>query len=48
MDVITLIKGGNYEDLNVSVGDALLKRSDVSCTFMAVFIVKKKEKEKVY
>ncbi|KAI9837244.1 MAG: AMP-activated serine/threonine-protein kinase regulatory subunit [Sarea resinae] len=28
VDVITLIKGGVYEDLNLSVGEALLKRSD--------------------
>ncbi|KAF2269884.1 nuclear protein SNF4 [Lojkania enalia] len=28
VDVITLIKGGNYDDLNLSVGEALLKRSD--------------------
>lgn len=28
VDVITLIKGGVYEDLNSTVGDALLKRSD--------------------
>jgi hypothetical protein len=29
LTVITLIKGGVYDDLNLSVGDALLKRSDV-------------------
>lgn len=29
VDVIALIKGGVYEDLNISVGEALLKRSDV-------------------
>ncbi|CAI6332654.1 unnamed protein product [Periconia digitata] len=28
VDIITLIKGGIYDDLNLSVGDALLKRSD--------------------
>ncbi|KAF1967891.1 CBS-domain-containing protein [Bimuria novae-zelandiae CBS 107.79] len=28
VDVITLIKGGVYDDLNLTVGDALLKRSD--------------------
>ncbi|TKA82347.1 hypothetical protein B0A49_00088 [Cryomyces minteri] len=28
VDVITLIKGGVYDDLNLSVGDALLKRSE--------------------
>ncbi|KAL8872832.1 MAG: hypothetical protein Q9174_001610 [Haloplaca sp. 1 TL-2023] len=27
VDVITLIKGGNYEDLNLNVGEALQKRS---------------------
>jgi len=30
VDVIALIKGGNYDDLNLSVGDALLKRSEVA------------------
>ena len=30
VDVIQLIKGGVYEELNMSVGEALLKRSDVS------------------
>jgi 5'-AMP-activated protein kinase regulatory gamma subunit len=30
VDVIALIKGGVYEDLDLSVGEALLKRSDVS------------------
>ena len=30
VDVIQLIKGGVYEQLSMSVGDALLKRSDVS------------------
>jgi CBS domain-containing protein len=29
VDVITLIKGGVYDDLNLTVGEALLKRSDV-------------------
>ena len=29
VDVITIIKGGAYEDLNLSVGEALMKRSDV-------------------
>jgi len=29
VDVIALIKGGVYDDLNMSVGEALLKRSDV-------------------
>ena len=32
VDVIALIKGGVYDDLNLTVGDALLKRSDV-CSF---------------
>jgi 5'-AMP-activated protein kinase regulatory gamma subunit len=30
VDVIALIKGGSYDDLNLTVGDALLKRSPVS------------------
>lgn len=30
VDVIALIKGGVYDDLNMSVGEALLKRSEVS------------------
>ena len=30
VDVITLIKGGVYDDLNLTVGEALLKRNDVS------------------
>jgi 5'-AMP-activated protein kinase regulatory gamma subunit len=30
VDVIPLIKGGSYDDLNLTVGEALLKRSDVS------------------
>jgi len=29
VDVIALIKGGSYDDLNLTVGDALLKRSAV-------------------
>lgn len=33
VDVIQLIKGGVYEELNMSVGDALLKRSDVRLFF---------------
>jgi len=28
VDIITLIKGGSYDDLNLNVGDALLKRAD--------------------
>lgn len=30
VDVIALIKGGVYDELNLSVGEALLKRQDVS------------------
>lgn len=30
VDVITLIKGGTYDELNLNVGEALQKRSDVS------------------
>ena len=29
VDVITLIKGGTYEGLNLNVGEALQKRSEV-------------------
>jgi hypothetical protein len=29
VDVITLIKGGIYDELGLSVGEALLKRQDV-------------------
>jgi len=28
VDVIALIKGGNYDDLSLNVGEALLKRSE--------------------
>ena len=38
VDVITLIKGGVYDDLNLTVGDALLKRSDVSIHFFLPFL----------
>lgn len=30
VDVIALIKGGAYDDLSLTVGQALLKRSEVS------------------
>lgn len=33
VDVIALIKGGVYDDLSLTVGEALLKRSDVSYIF---------------
>lgn len=29
IDIITLIKGSNYDDLNLNVGEALLKRPEV-------------------
>lgn len=32
VDVIALIKGGVYDDLNLTVGEALLKRSEVQVT----------------
>jgi 5'-AMP-activated protein kinase regulatory gamma subunit len=32
VDVIALIKGGVYDDLSLTVGDALLKRSEVRHT----------------
>lgn len=31
VDVVTLIKGGVYDDLSLTVGEALKKRSPVSC-----------------
>ena len=34
VDVIQLIKGGVYEELNMTVGDALLKRSEVRCSVL--------------
>jgi len=37
VDVIALIKGGAYDDLNMCVGEALLKRSDVSTTIMFTY-----------
>jgi len=36
VDVIALIKGGVYDDLNLTVGEALLKRSDVSLSSQAL------------
>lgn len=33
VDVIALIKGGIYDDLSLTVGDALLKRSDVRTSY---------------
>ena len=33
VDVIALIKGGVYDDLSLTVGEALLKRSDVSSIY---------------
>ena len=38
VDVIALIKGGVYDDLNMTVGEALLKRSDVCQHFIFDFI----------
>ena len=39
VDVITLIKGGNYDDLNLNVGEALQKRPDV-CRLLQVHLQK--------
>ncbi len=36
VDVIALIKGGSYDDLNLTVGDALLKRSPVRTLVLSV------------
>jgi 5'-AMP-activated protein kinase, regulatory gamma subunit len=33
VDVITLIQGGNYDDLNMTVGEAILKRPEVRVVF---------------
>lgn len=33
VDVITIIKGGNYDDLTLPVGEALQKRSPV-CAYL--------------
>lgn len=40
VDVITLIKGGTYDDLSLSVGEALKKRSPVlpSCLDFTFYI----------
>lgn len=38
VDVITLIKGGVYDDLNLSVGEALLKRSEVRLCSLLVSV----------
>lgn len=35
VDVITLIKGGVYDDLNLTVGEALKKRSPVCFLFFS-------------
>lgn len=37
VDVITLIKGGVYDDLNLNVGEALQKRSEVCTTLDVLF-----------
>lgn len=37
VDVITLIKGGTYDGLGLSVGEALKKRSPV-CTFLVYLL----------
>lgn len=34
VDVIALIKGGVYDDLALNIGEALLKRSEVSWYFL--------------
>lgn len=39
VDVITLIKGGNYDDLNLNVGEALQKRPDVRLSFLPTSIM---------
>ena len=39
VDVISLIKGGVYDDLNLTVGEALLKRSEVMHSSLSVRVV---------
>ena len=39
VDVISLIRDGNYDDLNLSVGEALQRRNDV-CKSLNRFEVK--------
>jgi len=39
VDVISLIKGGVYDDLNLTVGEALLKRSEVTCSTRSFSII---------
>ena len=41
VDVISLIKGGVYDDLNLNVGEALQKRSTVSSLEAPVLIIAK-------
>lgn len=41
VDVIPLIKGGMYDELNLTVGEALQKRSDVNLfLFLHVSVVR--------
>lgn len=37
VDVITLIKGGIYDELNLNIGEALQKRSDVCIVIQIAF-----------
>jgi hypothetical protein len=39
VDVISLIKGGVYDDLNLTVGEALLKRSEVVDSFLLFLVL---------
>jgi 5'-AMP-activated protein kinase regulatory gamma subunit len=39
VDVISLIKGGVYDDLNLTVGEALLKRSEVIYSISSLAII---------
>lgn len=38
VDVITLIKGGVYDDLSLTVGEALKKRSPVCLASLLLFL----------
>lgn len=45
VDIITLIKEGVYDDLRLTVGEALLKRSEVRASSLALPILTKSERK---
>ena len=48
VDIITLIKGNNYDELNLDVGEALKKRSDVGPSMFSPSPLKKSKKKPHY